>query len=296
MQANLVDVIDNCIDKLQSGESIEDCLQANPGFREELLPTLQSMVLVMQAACATTVSSEAKTKGLEMLRTVLKAKRGNKSWFSRKLDQLYSSPGRLVTAGFVGILASMIFAGTTSASSNALPGDSLYWLKIARENISLMIPKSDLEKARNHITLAAVRGEEVGGLIGKGRLEEANRATARINHHINKSAWVMGVTIFQKNIEMPYNSTLLINLADASDLKQALGGHRERLRNKFVGIEQEHPVEIRQRIVIIRAKTELGFRALIAALDRIEVTAYPVFRKTDRLDKKCLRYRCKRGL
>jgi len=80
----------------------------------------------------------------------------------------------LVTAGTVlGLMLSG--SAAVAASQSALPGQPLYGVKTATENVRLAFERAPSERARLHVEFALRRLEEAGKLASRG---EANRAAA----------------------------------------------------------------------------------------------------------------------
>ncbi len=269
------DILNDCLDRLASGESVVDCVRRYPEHKEALTPLLQTATTTMQAAQSITFRPEAKARGLQRLHAALAARRARKPSVMDQLLGRFRLPRRLAVGLSAAAIATVAAVGTTAASSDAVPGDALYWVKTTRENISLMMPKSDLDRARSHISLAAERGEEAGRLVDRGRLDDAERTAARIDHHISKSATVIGIIVPARNIEMPYSSVTLIGVPNAEDLKAHIERHHERVRDRLLRMEErKHPSQ-RQRILVMRARAELGFRTLMAAIEAGEQPSPP---------------------
>ncbi len=281
MEGNLDDILNDCLDRLASGESVVDCVRRYPEHGEALTPLLQTATATMQVAQSITIRPEAKAKGLQRLHAALAARQVRQPSVIERVFGRFRLPRRLALGLSAAAIATVAAVGTTAASSDAVPGDPLYWVKTTRENISLMMPKSDLDRARSHISLAAERGEEVGRLVDRGRLDDADRATSRINHHINQSARVIGIIIPARNIEMPYRSLTLVDGRNVEDLKAHIERHHERVRDKLLRREQRTAPRQRQRILIMRARAELGFRALMAAIDSGEPPPPSPFWRTE---------------
>ncbi len=74
---------------------------------------------------------------------------------------------RLVAAGAVLAISTGGVAATAVASSDALPGDRLYEVKRAVEQVQLALAGSELDKAKQYLTIAATRLAEVQGLLAR---------------------------------------------------------------------------------------------------------------------------------
>lgn len=69
-------------------------------------------------------------------------------------------------AGGVALIA-VLFGGAVWISQRALPGDALYGLKRASENVALSLTLGDTAKARRYLSLAGTRAGEVSALLAR---------------------------------------------------------------------------------------------------------------------------------
>lgn len=72
---------------------------------------------------------------------------------------------RLVAASAVVAISTGSAAGLAAASSDALPGDRLYDMKRAIENVRLALAPSDLAKAERYLAIASTRLSEIKALL-----------------------------------------------------------------------------------------------------------------------------------
>jgi hypothetical protein len=87
-------------------------------------------------------------------------------------------------AVFVALLGTAVFL-----SGRALPGDSLYGVKRASENVGLSLSSSDTSRGKQYLSLAGTRADEVSDLLGQaGALgaESGPAAGAAIGAHTAK--------------------------------------------------------------------------------------------------------------
>ncbi|GAA4009544.1 DUF5667 domain-containing protein [Streptomyces marokkonensis] len=96
-----------------------------------------------------------------------------------------------LTAGGLSVsVAAGAFGGVAAASSDALPGDSLYGLKRGIEDFRLGLADGDDERGRAHLDLASTRLSEARRLMERGRsgpldhesLGEVRRALSGMEH------------------------------------------------------------------------------------------------------------------
>jgi hypothetical protein len=87
------------------------------------------------------------------------------------------------------LLFVLLLAGGVWMSSNTLPGDSLYGLKRASENVQLSLTGGDGARGRQYLALAKKRANEVSGLLGRTSAIAAgsgHQASGDINAHTAK--------------------------------------------------------------------------------------------------------------
>jgi len=87
------------------------------------------------------------------------------------------------------LLFVLLLAGGVWMSSHTLPGDSLYGLKRASENVQLSLTGGDGARGRQYLALAKKRATEVSGLLGRTSSMAAgsgSQASGNINAHAAK--------------------------------------------------------------------------------------------------------------
>jgi Domain of unknown function (DUF5667) len=87
------------------------------------------------------------------------------------------------------LLFVMLLAGGVWMSSHTLPGDSLYGLKRASENVQLSLTGGDGARGRQYLALAKKRANEASGLLGRASSMAAgsgHQASGSINAHATK--------------------------------------------------------------------------------------------------------------
>jgi len=174
------DILDNCIERMLKGESIEDCLKTYPEQAHELEPLLRTSAGIRQNSLAIQPASELKQRVRTRLRGMLYAKTERKRakvpiWHRRWAVSLVSV--------LVVLIAS---AGTVAASGKALPDQSLYPVKLASEEMRLALTFSDLDKAELHIKFAQRRTVEMVELAGQGKDDKAFLLAEEAGSHIDQ--------------------------------------------------------------------------------------------------------------
>ena len=187
MAKNVQDILNNCVERMLKGESIEDCLKAYPQQAHELEPLLQISAAIMQNSSSIQPASEFKDRVRSRLQNILYAqaeqRRARVSIWHRRWAVALASILIIFIAGI----------GTVAASVNALPGQTLYPVKLASEEIRLGLTFSDVEEAKLHIQFAERRTAEIAGIARQGRDDKVFLLAEQATNHISE---------VEKNIEV----------------------------------------------------------------------------------------------
>lgn len=170
---SLYDALEICLQALEQGSDIEACLARFPAQADELRPILETALQARSIAVAE-VSETALRRGRARvlqaaaeLREQNSASVPNRRWKPARIFSL-----ALVSAAVMFCLLVSTGTGLVNAAADSLPGDGLYPIKRAWENIRLFIsaPKARLEletqfkdervREINHLFLAG-RAEQV---------------------------------------------------------------------------------------------------------------------------------------
>ena len=260
---DISDVLDECLDRMAKGESIESCAGRHPERRAELVPLLKTAAMTVNAATAVSYDPAAKQRGLRRLMEAAgrksAARSGAFSWLRWK------------PALAVGLSAAVLMTatawGTTMASSESVPGDTLYWVKRTKESISLMIPQSDMSRAEKHVGLAVERGEEMGKLVIRGRYSDAEQHVLQVEYHISMTAGTMGIH-GPTSMEMPaVIDVKIIDRRTVTHLHARISRDRERLYVGLLQVREELPPDARHQFDMLRLRSEQRFRTILATLN-----------------------------
>ena len=178
----LDDVLNECIDRLGRGASIEDCLADHADVAEELRPLLLT-AHVLQSAARLRARAEARTAGRARLEQVMAAQRAKRRWQP-------ALPGPIMAWAASAAMLVMVLGGfgVVSASSGSVPGDALYPVKRTVERVQLAWPlQSDEAKARRSERLASKRAEELVKVLERGDTVKAEQVSLRITHNLERA-------------------------------------------------------------------------------------------------------------
>ena len=232
---------------------------------------LRVAAATMQTSFVATYRTEAKAEGLNRLIQRLQEKGVPKRGRFASLIPLFSQPmlRPLVLAFAVVFLVSVAATGTTMASSNAVPGDPLYWVKTTKETVSLnLVPRSDIEKAEAHAILANERAEEVRTLILRGRYDAAERHVRKIRIQLSEAAGYAGVVIMNRSIDgQPYIIRINRDEQRLAHLRELLERQRRDFDIYMQDVLQQAPSVHQQKVEQLMRQPQLDFRIMIRAIE-----------------------------
>ncbi len=182
MTRKIEDILDNCLERIFKSESIDDCLKAYPKQAPELEPLLKTSLVFMQRSSAIQPDPEFKARVHSQLQAMLYAKQ--KKAERRARIPIWQRRWALAMTAILGFL--LIGVGTLAASAYALPGGSLYPVKLAEEQVKVTLAFSDIDKAKLHIQFAERRAGEMVEMARQGKGDEIFMLTEQVANHLDK--------------------------------------------------------------------------------------------------------------
>jgi LysM repeat protein len=155
LDSQLVEILNDCIDRMARGASVEDCLLIYPEHARALRGLLESGLVVKRALPADGEVAWARARAESRLEQAL-----SETSRRRAAPHIW-----LYTAARLAALFLIVIAGAAFAAESALPGDPLYPLKRFSEEVRVGL--GDGETARQQY--AARRLDETRALFDQGR-------------------------------------------------------------------------------------------------------------------------------
>lgn len=172
MRIGLEDALDQCLAGLTKGEDLETCLRRFPALRGELEPLVRTLVLVKSAYKRPAPAQAALARGrARFMAEVAKRSRAQES----KRRRIGLAWPRLAwgrswaTAVLTVVLMLAVLWGGTAVSANSLPGDPLYGVKRASEEVRYFFTFSAEARAMLQREYEELRLIEVKKVVEQGR-------------------------------------------------------------------------------------------------------------------------------
>jgi hypothetical protein len=199
-------VFDRCLEKLQSGTSLEAVLAEYPEWTDELRPVLESVMALWQARGSDTVPVAAMTRSRARLNEEAQRRRAVERQPSFWQRWLQSTRRATLPAAILVVVA--VLALTGLASVKALPGEALYPVKIAAERLTLSLPANASDRLSREETYDTRRFAEVEALRHQQREQEVFFAG---NLTLGEdSIWRIGQIPLNVPVEMEEDLTKLV--------------------------------------------------------------------------------------
>ncbi len=203
----LSEVIDECLEALRRGESIDDCLSRHPDIADELRPLLIAAVAMANVAPTRDESARriAHTRFEGAVRHHLatnpRATSGRfsiRDWWNIRASRWT----RVWAVGFATMAMFVVLStGAAYASNDALPDSPLYPVKRATEHARLAITFSDDSRAIYHLELIERRTLELAAVAESGdqtRAEELSRDVLKNIEFARVEAGYTGADVAQQ--------------------------------------------------------------------------------------------------
>lgn len=184
MARKLQDIFNECCERLLQGETVEDCLKSYPKEAARLEPLLKVASNVHKKA----TSFQARPEFKEQTRTRLE----RAFLHTTRLKQARAKVGfgwqrSWVLAVTIILVVLVVGAGTVAASTQALPNEPLYPVKLATEQATLTLTFSDITKAELHARLAERRAWEIAQMARQGQDIQIAKVVERLTTHLEQA-------------------------------------------------------------------------------------------------------------
>jgi hypothetical protein len=182
----LNEVLDQCLDRMFRGESVEKCLQDHPELAAELEPLLRTALAARKTSSTIQPRAEFKARARYEFMAELHDRAEQKKKFRFSIQWRWQSVWAIALTAMVIVVLSA--SGTVLAASNSMPDDTLYPVKLATEQAQVAMTRSDVAKAELHAKLADKRVEEIVYVAGKGDPQKVEAASKRLDDQLAKIA------------------------------------------------------------------------------------------------------------
>lgn len=277
-------ILDKCVSWIIfEGETVEGCVARYPEHAAELRRYLP---VVVRAARAYNFvpSPAAKDRGRQKLQAELHALQRTEAQRKAQRDPWRSlvfgwQPRRALVLAALVLAVLISSASTAAASLSAIPGEPLYPVKLATEEVRMALQFSDIDKAQLHLAYAEQRANEMGTLLKKGNTTQLESSLRRLREHLTAASHIAigikdarAVTGLKSELEMT-SSEALANLQVAlqtapQSSSQVATGIFQSSGEAYSGALEALAIRVAQSPAVAATGT-LQFRAISSPLEGI---------------------------
>ncbi len=170
------DILDECIERLLvRGETVEQCLASYPEHTAELKPLLETALKTKQATAI-----EPRPDFKARIRYQLLSA-GEPPKPKRWVSFLLGWQPRWATAIALFLVLVLAGGGTAAAADSSMPNSPLYPVKLATEQVRLVLTPSDIGKTELYAKLADRRVAEIVYMVDWDKPEKIEPTAQRLN-------------------------------------------------------------------------------------------------------------------
>ncbi len=184
MSKKIEEAFNECFERLLSGESLDSCLSSFPEYAAELDFMLRTAFDVKRKAFPVQPRPEFRYWSRIRMQGIQDA--DYKKPVSHKVSSFNVRRNLAISmaAILVFVLAS---SGTAAASSEAMPDQPLYEVKMAVEQVQLTFTPSETAKAELFANLAERRAEEIAVMASKGNTDKVLSTTTKMYYQLDQA-------------------------------------------------------------------------------------------------------------
>ncbi|MGD0355653.1 MAG: DUF5667 domain-containing protein [Dehalococcoidia bacterium] len=184
MAKRIEEVFNDCFERLLLGESIESCLSRYPEHAAELDTMLRTAFDIKRKAFPVQPRPEFKYWARVRMQNVQYYSASEPEEEKVSSSNLRRNLAFSLAALLVFVIAS---SGTAAASSQAMPDEPLYTVKMAVEQAQLTLTTSDVAKAELYAHLTETRAQEIAVMADQGKTEQVVATTAKLNYQLDQA-------------------------------------------------------------------------------------------------------------
>jgi len=163
MNRGIEDIVDRCIDLMQEGRTLNQCLLLYPEVADDIEPLLR--VARELGQLAKSVPRQEALDAAVAAAGAASTRMSERQRFKRPAGKPESQRSRAGVVAFRWVAAAaavlVLTIGLSTASARSLPGDLLYSLKLATERVAFVLTTSPDRRAELRLSFADTRLEEL---------------------------------------------------------------------------------------------------------------------------------------
>jgi Domain of unknown function (DUF5667) len=185
MARQLDDIFNECYERIRSGESLESCLRSYPQYRVQLEPLLRTTFDIGRRISYIHPRPEFKHWAQVRIESVQRYPR-RPTMAEAPVASTWLRHGWAIIVS-VGIVLLLTTGSTMAASSQALPDQTLYPVKLATEEVQRALTVTPERKAQLETDIANIRAVELEAMANAGKTQAAAEAAVRYSDQFERA-------------------------------------------------------------------------------------------------------------
>jgi hypothetical protein len=205
MNNNFDNILDECLERIIKGETVESCLKLYPEQAKELEPLLKTAVSA-RVMSSIQPRAEFKVRARSEFQAAVREIQSKKSQKVSIFSWLQWRPAWSIAAGTAAVVV-IALVSMVAAAGNSMPNDRLYSLKIVTENVQLAVTPSEIGKAELNAKFADKRVDELIQMTSTGTSQEVLTAANNLSVNMSNMAEIVSVEGASVNVLSPEDSS-----------------------------------------------------------------------------------------
>ncbi len=188
------EILNECLEELARGRSIEACLEKHPEQAESLRPLLETALMTRRASSTVRPRADFRERARLQFRAAI-----HSSLTTREPRRFHL---RFGMAGAVALTLVVLISGvsTVAAAGNSMPDQPLYPVKLASEQAKVALASSPIKKAEVYVRLADLRVDEIVYVAVKGDPRWVDAISQRLKEHLDMVAALAAIRTNGKTV------------------------------------------------------------------------------------------------
>jgi hypothetical protein len=203
MAKRIEEIFEECLGRIEHGESIESCLASHPEEARELEILLRTFVNVKWRATLVEPSPLSKERGRAKLFNIYRERAYQDEQKSKQTGKSFLQRMLVPTIAGVVIFVLIGGVGTAAASGDAMPDQPLYPVKLATEEVRLALSFSDTEKAVVNTELAQRRAQEIAAMAELGKVEYIAPTADKMLNNLENAEQAVNKVMLSESVNEP---------------------------------------------------------------------------------------------
>ncbi len=253
MAERFENILSECIDRVLRGESVESCLGRYPEQAGDLAPLLRTALAAQEASA---VEPRPDFKAQVRYEVQTRASAAGRKVEGKGTPFWGWVPRWAVVVAAVFLVILVAGSSTVAASSDSVPGDTLYSVKTTTERVRLFFAFSDVSKAKLEAGFAGRRVREMARIARRGDMVRLEALRTRFNAHLARIDQ-LAARIAEADLQ---------NAARIADLEEILNSNMARDDALLQAAYEEAPLALQPAIQLARMRLMQTYEGVIGGL------------------------------